>query len=57
MYLKNMIPLIARMTSDEYKRFCYWLREFCGITISELIEESPTYQKDAATRFYEETDI
>lgn len=52
--MEKTIPLIAQMPLDEYVQFCRWLRECCGCTLSELLEMSPRYQKDAVVRFYEE---
>ena len=49
-----MSNLIAKLDSNEYKAFCLWLRECCGMTISELIKLPHTRQNKAYFQFKEE---
>ena len=55
MKCKRMCQVIAALPSDVYEEFCTWLRECCGMTISELIELSARRQVDAFFQFYFET--
>ena len=48
-----MSNLIAKLDSNEYKEFCLWLRECCGMTISELIKLPHTRQNNAYFQFKE----
>ena len=52
--MKKMISLIIDMPSDNYKDFCLWLVECCGMSISELIEKNDTYQRRAVEQWQEE---
>lgn len=45
--MKNMISAIAGLSRADYKEFCTWLVECCGMTISDLIDRPPCRQRDA----------
>lgn len=53
--MKHMNLLIVRLPSDVYKEFCTWLRECCGMSISELMDLPGARQVDAFRQFCNET--
>ena len=45
-------PNITKMTRQEYRSFCAWLRISADSSIAELIRESLPVQQEALESFY-----
>ncbi len=52
--MATMHPMIAGLSSAEYKEFCKWLRECAGMTISDVIRLPHVRQAEAYNQYLAE---